>query len=256
LPLLRDVYSDLVIVMPPAVLSELQEIPAVQDLGFLLLSGKDVLGATFHESQPPLRAVIAPDWSWGRYLSVRKALEAPASHIQYADFDRLLRWVETRPAEWLATVAAIQKHDSLVVERTEAAYCTHPQALVQTEAISNRVVSYLVGKPMDYSAGSKGFSRKAAEFLIANSSPGNALGTDGEWPVLLQRAGFVVESVSVDGLDWESADRYQAQAAGQPDQRRAAEVYDADPQNWERRVQVALEIAQSAISAARRELII
>jgi hypothetical protein len=126
--------------------------------------------------------------------------------------------------------------------------------LIQTEAISNRIVSYLVGKAMDVSAGSKGFSRKAAEFLIANSQPGHALGTDGEWPVLLARAGFTIEYVAVDGLDWESADRYRERAADAHSQRSAAEAYDADPANWEHRVQVALEIVRAAQEANEKTL--
>jgi hypothetical protein len=95
---------------------------------------------------------------------------------------------------------------------------------------------------MDVSAGSKGFSRAAAEYILAHSTAGHALGTDAEWPLLAQRAGFVVDYLEVDGLDWESADRYQDQAADAESQRQAALNYDGDPQNWARRVDIAREI--------------
>ena len=95
-------------------------------------------------------------------MALQGALDTSADHIHYADFDRLLRWVETCPAEWQQAVESICQSEYLVIGRTPAAYDTHPSALVQTEAISNLVVSYLVGRTMDVSAGSKGISRQAA----------------------------------------------------------------------------------------------
>jgi len=234
LPELGQVYDELVISLPP------QPDP--------------VLVEALRASNPRLTVAITNDWSWGRYTALQMALETHCNHIHYADFDRLLRWVETRPEEWQRTVSAIQEADCLLVGRTPAAYATHPQALVQTEAISNRVISHLLGRPVDVSAGSKGFSRAAAAYVIANTLPGHALGTDGEWPVLLQRAGFRVDYISVDGLDWESADRFQEQAANPYSQRQAAGAYDADPQNWQHRIAVAMEIVHCGLVASVRDL--
>ena len=197
---------------------------------------------------------VMEDWQAGRYRALRGAAQAGADFIHYADMDRLLRWVETRPAEWLATLAAIQKTDCLVIGRTAAAYATHPQALVQTEAIPNRLFSSLFGQPLDLSAGSKGFSRAAAEFILAHSAPVRSLGTDAEWPVLCHRGGFRVASCLVDGLDWESADRYRSQAADAGLQRQAALAYDQDAAHWAWRVQVADEIVQAGMEAWTKRL--
>ncbi|HWQ84557.1 MAG TPA: hypothetical protein VN363_08330, partial [Anaerolineales bacterium] len=169
-----------------------------------------------------LKCQVNPDWSWGRYTAVQMALSSGAPWIHYVDLDRLLRWVEGQPDEWAQTLSAIQGSDYLVIGRTKAAYATHPQALVQTEALSNTVISFLVGQQMDVSAGSKGFSRQAASYVIENTMPGHALGTDGEWTVLLHRAGFKLGYIEVNGLDWESADRYQNRAADPTRQRQAA----------------------------------
>lgn len=234
MPRLKEVYSHIVVSLPPEACSEVQ----------------DRL-----EAQQALSFTVSPDWSWGRHIALGKAYETGAAHIHYADLDRLLRWVEVFPHEWQHIVKTLQEHDCLIVGRTAIAYSTHPQALVQTEAISNLVFSKLLGKAIDLSAGSKGFSRRAVEFILSNTAPGRALGTDAEWPVVLQRGGFTIESIFVDGLDWESADRYRDHAADPASQRSAADTYDADPLNWARRVQVAYEIVQAGLEAMERKLV-
>ena len=210
---LQQVYSGLAISFPP-----------VADPGVtqLFLAGD-------YAGRPDLVAWVNQEWSAGRYMALRLGVQFQADYLHYADMDRLLRWVETRPQEWRRAIEAIQLTDCLVMGRSQAAYCTHPGSMILTEAISNRVVSHIMGIEMDVSAGSKGFSRAAAEYLVANTHPGRALGTDAEWPILLRRAGYRVDYLEVDGLDWESADRYQQQAANPDDQRRAAERVDADP---------------------------
>ncbi|MFQ5616744.1 MAG: hypothetical protein ACE5GO_09860, partial [Anaerolineales bacterium] len=150
--------------------------------------------------------IVTEDWSHGRHAAMQKALEYPCTHVHYVDADRLLRWVETCPEEWQRVVEDVSRAECLVIGRTEAAWETHPQALRQTERISNAIFSHLLGQELDLSAGSKGFSRVATEFILANSRPGRALGTDSEWIVLAHRAGFRVETLLVDGLDWEIAD--------------------------------------------------
>jgi hypothetical protein len=240
LPLLEQTYAGLAISLPPGAdcgaVAALRRLPGAA-------SGR-------------LTLTVTGDWAWGRHAALRLGLAFPPSvtHLHYADLDRLLRWVETRPEEWERVAARLQQADCTVIGRTPAAYATHPQALCQTEAISNAVASHLIGRPMDFSAGSKTFSRRAAEFLLANSPPGRAMGTDAEWPILLQRAGFGVTYLTVDGLDWESADRYQEQAADAASQQRAAAIFDAQPGNWAHRVEIALEIVHCALAAAQMEI--
>jgi hypothetical protein len=168
--------------------------------------------------------------------------------------DRLLRWHEICPEELHTVAQRAVEEDCLVVGRSEAAYNTHPQALIQTEQISNLVVSHFLGKKMDVSAGCKGFSRRAVEFLVANTTPQRALGTDAEWPMLLHRAGFRIGYLEVDGLEWESADRYQSSAADRDNQRLMAQEYDSEPEHWAERVAIALEIVQVALDIQGRTI--
>lgn len=233
LPVLQGAYSGMAISVPPE-------------------TDGDIINR-LHELQG-VKVLATSDWSWGRYVALQKSLQFTGSHVQYADFDRLLRWVETRQDEWQHILKVIQEYDCLIIGRSPESYLTHPQALVQTEAISNQVISYLMGQPLDVSAGSKGFSRRAAEFIVANCSPGHALGTDAEWPLMLKRGGFQVDAITVEGLDWESADRYRQEAADTRSQKDIAEAYDGNPQNWARRVAVAEEIVRLGIETMAREI--
>ena len=231
-PILRDVYQHLLVVLPPAV-------------GPALVKDVESLG---------MRVVIPEDWSWGRFLALRKALETDSDLIHYVDLDRLLRWVETRPEEWRQAIVTISEADCVCFGRTLAAYATHPKALLETEASSNRVISHLLGRKMDVSAGSKGFTRQAAEFLDKHTVPGASMGMDAAWLVLLNRAGYRIKYVEVDGLDWESADQFRMEAADAETQRQAAVAYDGNPEHWEWRAKVADEVVRMGLWAAIQPL--
>jgi broad specificity phosphatase PhoE len=233
-PQLQAAYSQIIISLPPTASAE--------DVSTL----RSLQGTQIH---------LNADWSHGRYMALKLATETGADHIHYADMDRLLRWIETRPDEWRGTLGRITQTDCLVIGRTSAAWATHPLALSRTEAISTGLMSRLLGQELDISAGSKGFSRRTAEFILANSLPGRAIGTDAEWVVLAQRAGFPVEQVLVDGLDWEIPDQHQAQAAGPERQRELAGIYDADATKWAHRVSIAREIVEAGMDAWSRRLV-
>lgn len=232
--LLQSAYDNLTIVLPPdATAAESAVIRALR-------------GGQVHQTS---------DWSHGRYMALKLGYESGAGVIHYADLDRLLRWVETRPDEWHAARHTVMQADCLVLGRTAAAWATHPEALRQTEAISNGLFSRLLGQPLDLSAGSKGFSRRAAACLLANTQPGRAIGTDAEWIVVLWRLGFPVESLLVDGLDWEIPDQHQDSAADAERQAVVRAAYDADASRWALRVRIAQEIIEAGMDAFERPLV-
>lgn len=231
-PQLQAIYSSIVVSVPP------DADPAAVD----------VLRA--------LPGVIWTDEGWvsGRHTVMQAALRTDADYIHYIDGDRLVRWIETCPEELAQTVARMQTTDCLVIGRTPAAFATHPMAQQQPEKLSNEVFSRLLGRRLDFSSGSKGFSRAAAEFLMRHSPSGHVMGTDSEWVILLHRAGYRIDAVEVDGLDWETADRYLDHAAHTETQRRVAAEYDADPEHWSFRVQVAQDIIDAGFAALTRPL--
>lgn len=231
-PLLESLYDDWLFILPSWTEAEILDVLA----------------------DMPLRYEVVDHWPEGRYRCLKHALAIPADTIHYVDTDRLVRWAETRPDELRRTVAQLPSADCLVIGRTAAAYSTHPRALVDTEWIVNEVFSHIVGQKLDFSAGSKAFSRAAVEYLVAHAAPDFGLGTDTEWVVLLHRAGFAIHDIRVDGLDWETADRYRDTAADPATQRAAAAAYDADAANWAMRVKVAQQMMQSGLRALRKEL--
>lgn len=201
-----------------------------------------------------VQVIVNDDWSHGRYAALKAAYEIGADHLHYVDLDRLIRWIETRPDEWLHTLKRIQETDCLMIGRTEAAWETHPQVMIQVEKIINSTFSYLLGRDFDFGSGSKGFSRRAVAFILANSQPANALGTDTEWPILTHRAGYKLDEVLVDGLDWEIPDQYQDYAADRERQRVVSEEYDADVKHWMRRVDDTVNVVNAGLQALQRPL--
>jgi hypothetical protein len=236
LPALEPCYAGIVISLPPDTPADLVSTLAALSPGYL-------------------EPVVTQEWPWGRHAALGGAYQLGADLIQYTDFDRMVRWVEREPQEWQAIFPAMQQADCLVVGRTPGAYQTHPQALVMTEMVSNRVASFLLGRSLDVSAGCKGFSRRAAKVILENSIPGHALGTDAEWPLLVQRAGYSLAYLEVEGLDWESADQFQDQLATLEMQQAAAARYDADPRNWAYRIEVANEVVHFGLEAAQKQLL-
>lgn len=195
---------------------------------------KDEINAL--EMTPKSTVVVNAEWSRGRHAAIQTALETPATHIHYADLDRVLHWIETYPGEWRRVVSQIPTTDCLIIGRTDAAFQTHPQALQQTERIINAVFSYVVGQTIDLGGGSRGFSRQAAQFLMTHSVSRQAWCVDAEWVMLLYQGGFKVEYVAVDGLA----------SPGYPT------TYDEDAKRWAFRVNVALDIVQSGLATLRK----
>jgi hypothetical protein len=231
---IQALYDEVVISLPPSV--QLEDAAIIRSLS-------------------NVRIHVNAEWSHGRYTALKLAQETNTDYVHYVDMDRLLRWLETNPDELRRTIEQVKTGECLVIGRTEAAWATHPQAMRQTEAIFNNLFSGLLGQSLDLSAGSKGFSRVVLDCLMTNTQPGRAIGADSEWVVLCHRAGFKVESLLVDGLDWEIPDRFQDTAADAARQQLVRAEYDTDAQNWAHRVQIAHEIVECGMDALQRQLL-
>jgi hypothetical protein len=218
----------------------------------LLANERDILRAL--QEYPRVIVVQPSDISTGRHLAIYTAAQHSGDFIHYIDLDRMLRWLETQPEEMREIINLIPRYDCLIIGRTPDAFATHAQALQQTESIVNEVVSFLLGQPVDTGGGSRGFSRQAVRFLQQHSTLGNAIGTDAEWPILLQRGGFTVGYQAARGLTWEVPDHYKAHAVDPESQQTAAAAYDQDATRWEMRIKTARNIIDAALAAAQKTL--
>lgn len=218
----------------------------------LLSDDQSILHAL--QAYPRVIVVQPSDVSTGRHLAVYTAAQQSGDFIHYIDFDRMLRWLETQPEEMSDILQLIPQYDCLIIGRTPEAFATHAQALQQTETIVNVVVSFLLGQAVDTGGGSRGFSRQAVRFLQQHCVAGNAISTDAEWPILLQRSGYSVGYYAARGLTWEVPDHYKAHAVDPESQQAAAVAYDQDATRWAMRVKTAQSIIDAALQAAQRTL--
>ncbi len=183
---------------------------------------------------------------WRRLGAVQEAATlAPAIHL--CDFDRLLHWWRCWPDELTAIIARIPTADLLLLGRTERAWATHPAHQLETEQLANRTVSHFFGAAVDVCSGSRGLSRRAIEYLTLHGRA-HGVGTDGEWPLLLRRAGtFRCEHIPTEGLEFETGDRFpdEIAQAGGPAAWNALRDRDAD--RWVFRTRLAGEIIEGAL---------
>jgi hypothetical protein len=158
----------------------------------------------------------------------------------YADPDHILRWVERQPAELDRVVEVLHRWDGLIIGRSEAAFRAAPARLRRTESVINHIYRLMTGNDWDLMMAARGFSRRAAEIVVATSTC-DTLGNDVEWPLLMERAGLNLGYVAADGLTYETNPVY---ASG------IADALDDDPAAWMLRVYAA----RQHVEAMRRFL--
>lgn len=136
-----------------------------------------------------------------RREALRYALTGKGRHFHYCDFDRILTWGKNHLNELKVLVGDIPNHDYLILGRTERAMKTHPIEWIETEKITNHIVSLELGKEVDITAGSCGFSRESAEYITTYSKEKM---TDAEWAIIVHRiVKRQVDYRAVEGLEFE-----------------------------------------------------
>lgn len=192
------------------------------------------------------------DWYGGRHHAVCNALASGPTAIHYCDFDRLLHWLECYPTELAATLTQMSQTDCLITGRSERAWATHPRCMIETEILFNRMFSHLFASDlMDFGAGSRGLSHRAAAYLMQFASSDWGWAVDAAWPLLLHRAGYTYAYAAVEGLEWETPDRYRDAAANPAARTALVREHDQSPDIWQRRVHVAHEITRVGLLAAQ-----
>jgi hypothetical protein len=167
------------------------------------------------------------------------ALQTSCPLLLLCDGDRILHWVQRYPEELAAVVAGLGTYDCTIFGRTARAFATHSRVQRETEAIIDHVYCLVSGHQWDVTAAARGFSQRAASAIVREHAD-DTIGNDVSWPLFLQqRGGFSLGYVEVEGLERETADRYQEEVkvAGGVQQWTAA--IDTDPRIWADRLEGA-----------------
>lgn len=136
-----------------------------------------------------------------RRAVVEFGLKGRSQYFHYCDFDRLLTWAHHYPSELIDTVKNISDHHYQILGRTNRAMNTHPEEWVETEKITNKICSIVLGQEVDITAGSCTFSRQVAEYINQYSKEQM---TDAEWAMIAHRiAKLPVTYSAVEGLEYE-----------------------------------------------------
>jgi len=165
----------------------------LEDYGYLLVEGGESVVSVY-------RAALG------------RSLQEGPGHVFYCDLDRLLHWSKTFPMELAETRKKALAYDFLMVGRTRRAFATHPPTQTLTEEVANLVASKVAGASsvMDFISVCWGLSAPLVECLLSRPEI-NAHGFFCGWPVatwgMAVRRGYV----EVDGLEWETPDRYEAE---------------------------------------------
>ena len=231
LPALLDLYCAVTLLCSQATSSE--TVALLRDLGAEVV---------YDDEEPDGHSYIGRK----RRRALHLGLAADAEYLQLCDFDRALHWMATYPHELTQIVAAIQGYDLLVLGRTSRAFKTHPPYQTCTERLVNYVFGLAYGQEMDITAGSRGFSRRAAAYLVDRSRE-MTVGVDAEWPLLLQRVpGMIIGYQVCEGLEFETADGFESEVEAAGGLAAWMETLSASPQRWAYRLRMAAEIAEAA----------
>lgn len=174
-----------------------------------------------------------------------------AERYLFCDLDRALHWAERFPQELQSAIEAAQSYDCLVFGRTPRAFATHPRAQRETEAIANHGFALASGLRWDMMAAARGLSRRAAE-LIVETCTDDTVGSDCSWPLLCRAAGLELGYLEVEGLEFETLDRFGDEIAALGGPQAWLERLDADPRQWATRLGLAQAEIASAIAYAER----
>ncbi|MGH9285500.1 MAG: hypothetical protein ACRD0M_07475, partial [Acidimicrobiales bacterium] len=175
-----------------------------------------------------------------------------ATRVVFIDLDRLLHWQEAWPAELAGVLNDHRGADLTVLGRTARAFATHPGIQRDTEAVVNTVFARLTGRQWDVLTGARGFSRRGAEAIVTGCPRERTVGTDAAWPLFLlrRRPDLRVDYREVEGLEFETADRYADQVGAAGSVAAWTDGLDDDPQAWADR----LDLARHEVEAMLRVL--
>ncbi|MHA1147930.1 MAG: hypothetical protein ACTSR8_06760 [Promethearchaeota archaeon] len=142
-------------------------------------------------------------------LAISEIKDRDSQRILYIDFDRLIHWINNYPEELKKTFEEAAKNELLHIGRTPNAFKTHPNTQTDTEHIVNYLGSQALSlnKVQDLISVCYSFTFSLAD-LILNKKYFTEMGFYIAWPVILWDHAQNKKYIEVEGLEWETPDRF------------------------------------------------
>lgn len=143
-------------------------------------------------------------------VALRQALTKESERIFYCDFDRILHWTRSYPNELKEIIQSHSENDFLLIGRTPTAFKTHPETQRETEGIANKIASKILrfSQTRDIISVCWRMKPRLAEISLQIHVT-NRYGFYVEWPVVAWQKAENPIYVEVEGLEWETPDRYR-----------------------------------------------
>lgn len=179
-----------------------------------------------------------------RYRSaLRMGLEDKVDYLMLVDFDRSLHWVKYFEDELRTVVEGLKGSEGFTsFIRSERAFETHSLTQRETEVVINTIASEVVGKRVDIASGAFGMDRDTAQVLVKEISKKD-FGFYGEIIAIPLRYGFQINTIDVEGLEWETPDAFKDQINTLGYTQWLNNFQSL--QEWEKRLTLAFEVGQA-----------
>ena len=142
-------------------------------------------------------------------LALQLGLAFNTLHIHVLDFDRALHWANRFPDELQNVIEKIPSYSGfLSFIRTRRAFESHPLIQRTTETTVNAIASEIAKVDVDIMSGSFGFDKNLA-LLIVNESKRRDFGIYAEFLTIALRHKMKINTIEVDGLEWETPDQFK-----------------------------------------------
>ncbi len=184
--------------------------------------------------------------------ALKSALNSNQELIFYCDFDRILHWAKTHPNELKNILNSYLDYDFLLLARTSRAFNTHPKTQIKTEEIINQIASKASGFTItkDIISACWRFTPRLVEKLLQLQIE-NTNGFYCEWPIVAWRQAQNPKYLEVEGLEWETPDRYPKEIKDKGYKRWLQEFQT--PQEWEKRIKILKDAIQSISTYLKKE---
>jgi hypothetical protein len=190
----------------------------------------------------------AEDTVVGSYrTALAESIPQITDRILYCDLDRALHWIKNYPEELRTLTESIPQNDFILMGRTMRAFNTHPETQTMTEGIANTLISKTLGFPeaKDILGTTWILTPTLAESMLKLNSI-NQYGFYAEWPIHMWKTSEHPLFIEVEGLEWETPDRYRAEikAQGLEQWKKSFQT----PTEWRRRNLMLRDFIESTIN--------